>query len=90
MKKAICLILVISLCVSLYFIFFREKGDYDYTNNVVATAAEKIGVSYNDSRQDGYQEFIDKLEKFAAELTYEVYSDSDKQSNICISPVSVS
>ena len=89
MKKAICLILVISLCVSLYFIFFREKGDYDYTNNVVATAAEKIGVSYNDSRQDGYQEFIDKLEKFAAELTYEIYSDSDKQSNICISPVSV-
>ena len=89
MKKILCLLLVISLCVSMYFIFFKKSEYYDYTNNAVATAADKISVSYEDSRQDGYKEFIDKLDRFAAKLTYEVYSDSDKQSNICISPVSV-
>ena len=46
-------------------------------------------IKYSDTKQEGYQEFLDKLDAFAAKLTYEVYADSDKQTNICISPVSV-
>ena len=55
----------------------------------MALAAKAMKVGYSDSRQEGYQEFLDKLDSFAAKLTYEVYADSDKQTNICISPVSV-
>ena len=46
-------------------------------------------VKHSDSKQEGYEEFIEKLDLFAAKLTYEIYADSNKRSNICISPVSV-
>ena len=83
MKKLIAVALVLSLCfavVSCNFIYDRE---------VVATAGPEVAVKYSDSRDEGYLAFLDKLDRFAARLSYEVYSDSDKRSNICISPVSV-
>ena len=55
----------------------------------LAYAAEKINLSNYDYEEEGYKEFINKLDTFAAKLTYAVYADSDKESNICISPVSV-
>lgn len=55
----------------------------------LATAANAMEVKHSDAKQEGYEEFINKLDAFAAKLTYEVYSDSNKQTNICISPVSV-
>jgi len=60
-----------------------------YQKNAIATAAPKVKVSYSDGRKEDYQAFLDKLNAFAANLTYEVYSDSDRQANLCISPVSV-
>ena len=58
-------------------------------NYSLALAAKAMEVKHSDAKQEGYEEFIDKLDAFAAKLTYEVYADSNKQSNICISPVSV-
>ena len=92
MKKALAFILFIALCLTLAscngeldFIF----GGYDYDGNAVALAAEKIELNYNDYKQEGYPEFLDKLSAFAAKLTYEIYSDSEGGENIAISPISV-
>ena len=83
MKKILALVLVLSTC----FLFASCMADSG--KKQLALAANPIEVNHSDSQQDGYEEFLDKLDAFAAKLTYEVYSDSDKQSNVCISPVSV-
>lgn len=92
MKKALAFILLIALCLTLAscngeldFIF----GGYDYDGHAVALAAEKIELNYNDYKQEGYPEFLDKLSAFAAKLTYEICSDSEGGENIAISPISV-
>ena len=83
MKKFISLILAITMCLSLSSCAVNPD---DYS---LAKADEATTVKYTDAKQDGYEEFLDKLDAFAAKLTYEVYADSDKQTNVCISPVSV-
>jgi len=83
MKKIISLILVLAMCLA----FSSCATNPDKYS--LAVAAKAIAVSHSDSKKEGYAEFIDKLDKFAAKLTYEVYLDSDKQINVCISPVSV-
>lgn len=83
MKKKLALVLVLSTC----FLFASCMADSG--KKQLALAANPIEVNHSDSQQDDYVEFLDKLDIFAAKLTYEVYSDSDKQSNVCISPVSV-
>ena len=83
MKKIISLILVLTMCLAF------SSCAVDPENYSLALAAKAMEVKHSDSQQEGYEEFIDKLDAFAAKLTYEVYADSNKQSNICISPVSV-
>lgn len=83
MKKFIALILVLSMCFAL------SSCKVNPEEHSLAFAAEAMKVTYSDSQQEGYKEFLDKLDAFAAKLTYEVYKDSNKQTNICISPVSV-
>ena len=83
MKKFISLILAITMCLSLSSCAVNPD---DYS---LAKADEATTVKYTDAKQDGYEEFLDKLDAFAAKLTYEVYADSDKQTNVCISPVSI-
>lgn len=83
MKKILALVLVLSTC------FLFASCTADPGKKQLALAANPIEVNHSDSQQDDYVEFLDKLDDFAAKLTYEIYSDSDKQSNICISPVSV-
>ena len=83
MKKVISLILVLTMC----FAFASCLAEPESHN--LALAAKAVEVKYSDSKQEGYEEFIEKLDLFAAKLTYEVYADSNKRSNICISPVSV-
>ncbi len=83
MKKMLSFTLVLVIC------FMLSSCGVDYEDYTVASAAAKVSVKFTDSRQEGYPEFLDKLDRFAAKLTYEVYSDSNKQTNICISPVSV-
>ena len=87
MKKIIAFILVLSLCFSFVScnLFNRKR----YKNSFVAEAAEKMAVSYSNRTDPEYLAFLDKLDRFAAKLTYEVYAGSNKQSNIAISPVSV-
>lgn len=83
MKKFISLILV--LLLSFNFASCAVNTD----KYALAHAAEATEVNYKDYEQEDYKKFIDKLDAFASKLTYEVYADSDRQTNICISPVSV-
>ena len=83
MKKIISLILVLTMC------FAITSCAVNPENYSLALAVKAMEVKHSDAKQEGYEEFIDKLDAFAAKLTYEVYADSNKQSNICISPVSV-
>ena len=83
MKKLLSLILVLTICYS----FSSCAVNLDKYS--LALAAKPMEVKYSDFKQEGYEEFIDKLDSFAAKLTYEVYKDSNKQTNVCISPVSV-
>ena len=83
MKKIISLILIVTMCLAI------SSCAVNPENYSLALAAKAMEVKHSDSQQEGYEEFIDKLDAFAAKLTYEVYADSNKQSNICISPVSV-
>ena len=83
MKKIISLILILTMC------FAISSCAVNPENYSLALAAKAMEVKHSDAKQEGYEEFIDKLDAFAAKLTYEVYADSNKQSNICISPVSV-
>ena len=83
MKKIISLILVLTMCLAF------SSCAVNPENYSLALAAKAMEVKHSDAQQEGYEEFIDKLDAFAAKLTYEVYADSNKQSNICISPVSV-
>ena len=83
MKKIISLILILTMC------FAISSCAVNPENYSLALAAKAMEVKHSDAKQEGYEDFIDKLDAFAAKLTYEVYADSNKQSNICISPVSV-
>ena len=93
MKKVVSFILLAAICLTLAscngeldFIF---GGSKEYKVHSVASAAEKIDLKYDDYMQEGYPEFLDKLERFAAKLTYEIYSDDNENGNIAISPISV-
>ena len=83
MKKVVSLLLVFVMG----FVFSACSVNPDKYS--LAGAAKAMAVQHFDTNQEGYKEFMDKLDAFAAKLTHEVYSDSDKQANICISPVSV-
>lgn len=83
MKKVTAFILILATCLAL------SSCATDPARYSLASAAAATEVNYSDLKQEGYEAFIDKLDAFAARLTHEVYADSDKQANICISPVSV-
>ena len=83
MKKIISLILVLTMCLAI------SSCAVNPENYSLALAAKAMEVKHSDAKEESYENFLDKLDVFAAKLTYEVYADSNKQSNICISPVSV-
>lgn len=83
MKKMISLMLILTMCLA-----FSSCAS-NPNHYALAHAAKAMEVKHADAKQEGYEDFIDKLDAFAAKLTYAVYADSDKQSNVCISPVSV-
>ena len=83
MKRVISLVLILTLCLTF------SSCTVGYKEYSIASAAKAMDAGYSHFKQEGYEEFIDKLDAFAAKLTYEVYDDSNKQTNICISPVSV-
>jgi len=83
MKKIISLILVLTMCLAI------SSCAVNPENYSLALAAKAMEVKHSDAKEESYENFLDKLDAFAAKLTYEVYADSNKQSNICISPVSV-
>ena len=83
MKKIIALLLLISIC------FCFTACSLTYGRFRVGEAANVIKLSEIDTGRDGYAEFLEKLETFAAELSARLYEDSDKNENMCISPISV-
>lgn len=95
MKKLISLVLALTLCLSISSCNLTpdsdvsNKYDHDYKACALSLAADKISLKYDDYRQEGYREFLEKLDVFASKLTYEVYSDTDGSENFAISPISV-
>ena len=83
MKKILSFVLILAVCLGFSSCAVKPEK---YS---LALAAEAMKVGYSDAKQDGYEGFIEKLDVFAAKLTYEVYEESNKQTNLCISPVSV-
>ena len=63
MKKIISLILILSMC------FAFSSCAVNPENYSLALAAKAMDVKYSDAQQDGYEEFINKLDAFAAKLT---------------------
>lgn len=53
------------------------------------SASAKITPSYEKMMNLNIEEFIDKLDIFSSKLTVSLYNNSDKNTNICISPISV-
>lgn len=53
------------------------------------SASAKITPSYEEMMNLNIEEFIDKLDIFSSKLTVSLYNNSDKNTNICISPISV-
>lgn len=66
MKKIISLFLVLTMCLAI------SSCAANPENYSLALAAKAMEVKHSDSKQEGYEEFIDKLDAFAAKLTYEV------------------
>ena len=60
MKKLLSVIIVLSLCLSL------SSCSGNYEKHSVASAAAKLNVKHSDAEKEGYSEFIDKLDVFAA------------------------
>lgn len=99
MKKIISAILILALCLSLSSCDMLKNtpigqlipsiGSINYKENTVKSAADKITVGFTDHRQPEFMNFLDKLDRFTAKLTYEIYSDAEGDENLVISPVSV-
>ncbi len=83
MKKTISLVLILIFCLSLSSCFTN------YDEYSVARAANKQSYSYSDLLEENYKGFLEKLEKFAAKLSEEIYDEVGENTNFCISPISV-
>ena len=53
------------------------------------SASAPSDISYKETNLEGVSEFMNKLDFFSAKLTVSLYKDSDKNTNICVSPISV-
>ena len=73
-----------SLSLMLTLISCNSSNEYKLKN-----AAEPISISYNEIKDLDIDKFIDKLDMFSAKLTVSLYNNSDKNTNIAISPISV-
>lgn len=66
-----------------------EMVEAKYDDNAVALAGEKMNVTYNDSIDEGYRAFLEKLNVFSAKLTAKIYERFGSGENISVSPISV-
>ena len=73
------------------FMFFGTScmGNTDQ-NFVLKPAGAKYSYNYTDAQDEGYINFINKLESFYAKLSANTYTTfKDETDNMCISPVSI-
>lgn len=82
MKKVFLLLLLIIST----FIF---SGCVNSKSYLKVGAYEKINVTYEDRRNEGYVDFLNKLGEFSSSLTYNVYEDYKEKDNLTISPISI-
>lgn len=88
MKKKFAWIVVLLLCVCVVFASCTTPGiNRPSKKDTVALAAPKIDAPRTPPQ--GYAEFADKLQLFAAKLTTELCAENDGKTNVCISPISV-
>ena len=68
----------------------NENPNVNLDSNVLMKASEKVDIDEMELNVNSqYQEFVRKLQVFSAKLSVSAYKDSDKNENLCISPVSV-
>lgn len=96
MRKLYRLVILVICIISLSACTIRfgsiNNGDTDkiFEGHVLAKANGKVDINELELNVDeSYQEFVRKLQVFSAKLTVAAYNDSDKNENLCISPVSV-
>lgn len=82
MKKIIMLISCLVLAVTLASCDSSDKYK-------LRAASEPLKISSKDLDKDGLALFMDKLDLFSAKLTVSLYKNSDKNTNVCISPISI-
>lgn len=87
MKKKSVWIVLLLLCVCIVFASCNTPTTTPPKKDAVALAAPKIDAPRTPPQ--GYEEFADKLQMFAAKLTTELCAENDGKTNVCISPISV-
>ena len=60
-----------------------------YDQSAISLAGEKIKVTYNDSIDENYRVFLQKLDAFAAKFSSSAYEKYGEGKNVSVSPISV-
>ena len=82
MKKVFLLLLLIIST-------FLFSGCVNSKSYLKVSAYEKVNVTYEDRRNEGYVEFLTKVGEFASSVTSSVYESYKEKDNLTISPVSI-
>jgi len=80
------IVTIVVVFIGMFSIIIFSGGSNQFLK---VAAASKQNVSYEDMKEEGYIEFLDKLNSFASKLSEEIYKDTNKQDNYIISPVSI-
>lgn len=84
LKLSIVTILVVF--VGMFSILTFSKGSNQFLKVGAATKQE---ISYQDMKEEGYIDFLNKLNIFSSKLSEEIYKSTLKEENYVISPVSI-
>ena len=90
MKKILILLVAAIVIVGLVKCYNREDDFIDSSGEyLLKPAVEEVKEDYVLKNSKEYKSFMEKLELFSAKLTVEIYKDTDKTSNLAISPISI-
>ena len=88
MRKILLIITVFFTFIAITGCNFNNK-DNDLSEGLLMSAGEKVNLKNFNTQDEEYQNFITKLEVFCAKLTSSIYKTTNKDENLCVSPVSV-
>ena len=88
MKKILLIITILTTFIAISGCKFWQNNETP-TEGLLMNAGEKVNLKNFNPETLEYQSFLDKLELFSAKLSTSIYNKSDKNENLCISPVSI-